>query len=276
MKLHEAIPQFLADPTAGLNTASSRNGYRRVLRMLPDKDLGRYTENDLVNLCGQAHLAPSTRAGYRTKLAGFFSWAVWKGYVKTDPAANLKRLVPGSHTNPVRDHHWYTAVEVTEILEGIDTSTTNGLRDMIILRLGFTVGLRRAEIAELLWDQVDLDRDAIFLRGKGGKLATVFIPTETRAWLEKWQTNQAFPDGIRPSTKVIPVGIDMVGRIVARYGLRPHDLRRSYAGMLEEIGYPLESISAALRHSNLTTTQRYLQRRQDAAFQAVSKRGLDV
>jgi integrase len=40
--------------------------------------------------------------------------------------------------------------------------------------------------------------------------------------------------------------------------IAPHDLRRTFAGLLEDQGVPIEKISAALRHSDIGTTQRYL------------------
>jgi integrase len=44
-------------------------------------------------------------------------------------------------------------------------------------------------------------------------------------------------------------------------GLAPHDLRRSYAGLLEENGATLREISAALAHEHISTTERYLAKR---------------
>ena len=42
--------------------------------------------------------------------------------------------------------------------------------------------------------------------------------------------------------------------------LRPHDLRRSFASILEAQGVPLNDISLAMRHENVATTSRYLDR----------------
>src|SRR5262249_14111321 len=40
----------------------------------------------------------------------------------------------------------------------------------------------------------------------------------------------------------------------------PHDLRRSVAGALHEAGTTIEKISELLRHSNVSVTERYLNR----------------
>jgi integrase len=42
--------------------------------------------------------------------------------------------------------------------------------------------------------------------------------------------------------------------------LRPHDLRRSFAGILEKQGVPITDISRAMRHEDVGTTSRYLER----------------
>jgi integrase len=61
-----------------------------------------------------------------------------------------------------------------------------------------------------------------------------------------------------------PLGPDAITDAVAAAGnrlgvyLRPHDLRRSFAGWLESLATPVREIQLLLRHSNLATTDRYL------------------
>lgn len=50
--------------------------------------------------------------------------------------------------------------------------------------------------------------------------------------------------------------------------LRPHDLRRSFAGMLEDNGAPLREIQEALGHAHSITTERYLKQRPKLAAAA--------
>lgn len=306
----DAVTRYLTDPTSGLNTDASRKAYQKTLRALqltqPDKKVADFTEDDLVNFVGRPGLAPASIAGYRARIHGFFSWAQWRGLRPDDPSANLKRLTPGSLTKPVRRHHWLTSSEVGRILDQVDTSTPIGLRTLVVLRLGFTMGLRRDEIARLTWDQIDLTRQSITFTGKGRKLASLYITDATLPWLDKWRSEALTGHGGHAIPAGAPVVIrfqsrtdfksgwaltpdwargvtgDTIGDIVDRAArdagveFAAHDMRRSFANMLEEKGASIEEISAALRHSNLGTTQRYLERRQDAGFNAVKKRGLDV
>lgn len=52
--------------------------------------------------------------------------------------------------------------------------------------------------------------------------------------------------------------------------LRPHDLRRSFAGLLEANGASLSEIQAALGHEHSITTERYLKQRQKLASATAS------
>lgn len=303
----DAVQMFLADPACNLTTEQSRKGYAKALQGLhfhyPNHELEDYTEQDLLAFCGRPDLAPNSRKGYRTRVHAFFSWAKWRGLIKEDPSSNLQRaLRPG--TEPVSTFHWLSEEEVNKVLDSIDTSTLTGLRTLVVLRLGFTSGLRRNEIASLKWDDVSLPKQQITLLGKGQKKASVFITDRTAAVLEKWHA--AFAEGLGRDPKNEPVvcrfrrladfqgtfytepiwedGLspDAVARIVERASkevgidFKAHDMRRSFAGILEDRGVPIQDISAALRHSNIGTTQRYLEKRQDAAYRAVRARGFDL
>lgn len=65
----------------------------------------------------------------------------------------------------------------------------------------------------------------------------------------------------------VTAGVTVRDRIAKRAAaagiahLRPHDLRRSYAGILEDRGAPLQEIQEALGHAHSITTERYLKQR---------------
>jgi len=71
--------------------------------------------------------------------------------------------------------------------------------------------------------------------------------------------------GIKAHEKIFPVNYSAARMAVIKAGklvgikLRPHDLRRHAATFASRAGTPLEIVSKiVLRHSNLSTTQRYL------------------
>jgi len=71
--------------------------------------------------------------------------------------------------------------------------------------------------------------------------------------------------GIKADERIFPITYSAARMAVIKAGklvgikLRPHDLRRHAATFASRAGTPLEIVSKiVLRHSNLSTTQRYL------------------
>lgn len=309
MRLYpEAVHKFVDDPANGVTSPNTREAYTKTLRRLaqdhPDHKLGDYTEDELVAFCARPTLAPASQRAYRVRVQKFFTWAKWRGLITENPAEYLDRYVKGSDTKPVRQHHWLPEPTVRRLLDELDRDSVKARRDEIVLRLGFTAGLRRSEITQVRWSDLDLRAQSLTLVGKGRKLATVFVTDPTARVLEKWRAEATEMLGRDPVHEYVvprlqykyyfdggphqldvqwdrPISPQMVGEIVNQASeqvgipFKPHDMRRSYAGILEDRGLGIEQISAALRHSNVGTTQRYLEKRQDAAYQAV-KGGLDL
>ena len=92
-------------------------------------------------------------------------------------------------------------------------------------------------------------------------MEVVFIPRKVADRLKKYIQDK----GIKPDERIFPITYSAARIIVIKAGklvgvdLRPHDLRRHAATFASRAGTPLEIVSKIiLRHSNLSTTQRYL------------------
>ena len=306
MDLQTAVKEYVADPAANLNTPQSIQSYRRDLNALahlhPGANLEDITEDHLVAYCAAPGVSSATTVNRRTRVSGLFGWAYFRRHTSEDVSANLRRVIRVK-PKPVVKNHWLTEAEVTRVFDSIDIRSDMGLRDLLICRLGFTCGLRRTEITHLTWDQVDENKAEVFFTGKGRKTASVWLNEPTRLLLVEWRARHPevahasgdcpvlckFRNQVRADGRLGLVTLwgqplldrslgDVVRRVSVQAGVpfRPHDMRRSFAGILQDRGVPIEDISAALRHSNIGTTQRYLDTRQDAAYQAVKKAGLDL
>ena len=53
--------------------------------------------------------------------------------------------------------------------------------------------------------------------------------------------------------------ISAAGRAIGLDGVAPHDMRRTFAGLLEDSGMDIMDIQKVMRHSSVATTERYLQ-----------------
>lgn len=312
--IHQAVSAFYRDPHAGPRTEQSRVKYRSTLSRFATeaedfKPIAEVTHDDVYQFLRGVEVAASTRRTYMNRLDSFFKWAIAHQLLHGNPMDGMRDKFPAK-VKPVKRHHWLTANQVREIYAAVvqdSVHETLAQRDLLILKLGFTMGLRRQEIAQARFSDIDWDRQSLQLIGKGDKISEVWIPGKTMNALGNWHVgyyaDSQSRERIEDDTIVAP--ILMTHDVVAGIGstqcrvqwgreislsaisvavkrashssgidFSPHDMRRTYAGLLQANGESIETISKALRHSDFGVTQRYLQSRQDAAYQAVQ--GIDL
>ena len=140
------------------------------------------------------------------------------------------------------------------------------LRDHAALMLLYGLGLRLAEVASLLTDNLDLEGHTARVVGKGNKERVVPIPEGCVAALAAYSATR--PSDAGPfflvgrehgalSTRTLARLVDAAAlRALGRH-VTPHQLRHSFATHLLAGGAGLREIQTLLGHSNLSTTQRY-------------------
>jgi integrase/recombinase XerD len=134
-------------------------------------------------------------------------------------------------------------------------------RNRLILELMARACMRVGEVLKLRPKDIE-GRKAIIRDPKSGKEAEVaFLPQKVAERLKKYIADK----GINPEESIFPITYAAARIVVKKAGelvdikLRPHDLRRHAATYASRSGTPLEIVSKVLlRHSNLSTTQRYL------------------
>jgi site-specific recombinase XerD len=303
----EGIQKYFDHPSCPVRTESSKTSVRMTVRLFqqmhPDLELHQVRSGDIERFLGAKRadgVSDSTLKKYLQRLRSLFKWSSWQGLSPEDPTAHIEQTF-NLRPQPVRTHRWLDEGQVQAILDSINTLTSQGMRDAIILRLAATVGLRNREIRTLPISALEnLDNQMMALRGKGGKIAQVWVPSRTAELLARWLDRYESPKPHHPvvirfrslkdwttgERSLVPqwgegISQQALGRIVsersAAVGLRvtPHDLRRSYASIVERKVGVVEA-SKALRHSQIATTQLYLERRQDAAYIAAKSAGIDL
>ena len=124
----------------------------------------------------------------------------------------------------------------------------------IAFQLAFFCGLRISEVIKLQPDDIDFNRNTIFIRaGKGKKDRYVPIPKNFKNTLKR--NISLFP---------IPVGIRALQRAINRISMKTigrrihfHTLRHSCATHYLSNGMNLREVQILLGHSRIDTTQIY-------------------
>lgn len=138
---------------------------------------------------------------------------------------------------------------------------TENPRNRLMLELMARGGMRVGEVLKLTPSDIE-DRKILIRAPKSGKeMEVVFIPQKLADRLKGYIQDK----GIDPDKRIFPISYSAARMAVIKAGelvginLRPHDLRRHAATFASRSGAPLEIVSKIiLRHSNLSTTQRYL------------------
>lgn len=150
-------------------------------------------------------------------------------------------------------------------------------RNKRVVLLGLYAGLRISEIADLNWENVDLDLRTIAVRnGKGGK--DRLIPIHDRVAMELSRTPENEQRGAvcgsragRHTTyKSLPHVFD---RWLKEQGLdiTAHMLRHTFAVTMLRGGADIRQIQLLLGHASLATTERYLALDIDDKRRAIDK-----
>ena len=156
-------------------------------------------------------------------------------------------------------------------------NTLQGLRDIAILELLFSSGLRVSELVGLNKNDINLKRREFMVRGKGQKDRPIFISEnaadKVQQYLDK-RTDNLLPLFINHSSNKNSTDTNgnykrltarSIQRMVSKYAklagitkhVSPHTLRHSFATDLLMNGADLRSVQAMLGHSNISTTQIY-------------------
>jgi len=201
------------------------------------------------------------------------------GVLAPAQAAALAR-VKGIRRRGVRAGNWLTAEQARRLLHSPDLGTPRGRRDHVILALLLGCGLRRAEVADLKMENLQLRGGRWVipdLVGKGNRLRTVPVPAWVKQTIDLWLTGAGLSSGplLRSVNKAGRVGSQplserVIWQVVRAHagplglsGLAPHDLRRTCAKLCRAAGGDLEQIQLLLGHASIQTTERYLGTRQN-------------
>ena len=167
--------------------------------------------------------------------------------------------------------------ELEAMFGSIDITKRTGLRDLAIMHLLYSTGLRVSELSHLNRKDVNLQTREFRVVGKGRKARIVFISTLAADHLKEYLSTRDdnwiplfLSHSNRSKAKSLfgeerrlePQAIERIVRnIAAQTGLvkkvTPHTLRHTFATELLRNGADIRSVQEMLGHASITTTQIY-------------------
>src|SRR5258707_2531301 len=202
------------------------------------------------------------------------------GRAEYSTASGLSRVKAPRAESGQREGTWLTQDEVRQLLRALRKldaeNSASVARNTAIIILMVTCGLRRDEIATATWDDLTKQgRNAVLkVHAKGEKFRTVKLPDMAAQGIETWKTPHPNPEGDRPiftriwkggavttssiTDKAIWMFVIKAAKLAGLPRVTPHDLRRSFARGAYEAGVSFELIRQSLGHSNIATTERYV------------------
>ena len=197
----------------------------------------------------------------------FFRWLVGKKNLEMDPAEPLLAPKPDM-TLPETLH----ASELVKLLDSIDPAQPLGRRDLAILELFYSSGLRLSELCKLRLEMMESEEGFIRITGKGGKTRIVRVGSKAQEAISSYLSNERPELVTRKTSSHLfisvrggPLSPDRVRQIVKErakmagidQNVYPHLLRHSFATHLLEGGADLRVIQELLGHADISTTQIY-------------------
>jgi integrase/recombinase XerC len=160
--------------------------------------------------------------------------------------------------------------EVVELFKLMDQNSSFLLRDVAVVELLYSTGLRVAELVSLNVNSIDYEGSEIRVIGKREKERIVIINRSAKNAVNNYvaneRTNQKKPRteralflnnrGSRLTVRSIQRLFTKLGKLSNR-DLTPHVLRHSFATALLNGGADLRVVQELLGHSSLSTTQLY-------------------
>lgn len=174
-----------------------------------------------------------------------------------------------------------TTEELNTVLNNLDTSTLHGFRNKLFILLIVTTGLRKSEAINIKIKDISSYNqfDIIKILGKGNKLDIVKIQPKVKELIDIYlkKTNRDYSLSkdkylfINHSSNSRDLGdtpLDastinkMIKKICKKSGITKnitvHSLRHTAITLAIESGYTIEKVRDFARHSNLSTTNRYI------------------
>ena len=229
------------------------DGITDPIRKVTTDDIREY----LASYQGLNDCSKTTIDNIRRNISSFFTWLEEEDYIIKSPMRRIHKI---KTTKTVKE------VISDEEIEKMRDKCKN-LRDLAIIDLLYSTGIRIGELVRLNIDDIDFEERECIVFGKGDKERRVYFDAKTKIHLmsyinSRFDTNPAlFVTLDVPYNRLQISGVEIrlrrLGRELGINKVHPHKFRRTMATRAIDKGMPIEQVQKLLGHSQIDTTMHY-------------------
>ena len=224
--------------------------------------------NDFLEYLNELDISSFSQARIVSGLKSFFKFLILEEKISKDPmdlieSPKLKRKLP----------EVLSLNDIDILLNSIDLSTMEGVRNRAIIETLYSSGLRVSELVNLSIQNLFLDIGFIKVIGKGSKERLVPIGRHAIKYINMYKNgyrlnkkinkgNEGFLFLNRYGRKLTREMIFLIikkvsNKCLLNKNVSPHTFRHSFATHLIEGGADLRAVQEMLGHESITTTEIY-------------------
>lgn len=223
-----------------------------IRKVTTDDIRGYLADYQCINNCSK-----TTIDNVRRNISSFFTWLEEEDYIIKSPMRRIHKIKTVKTVKEVISDE-----EIEKMRDGC-----RNLRDLAIIDLLYSTGIRIGELVRLNIDDIDFEERECIVFGKGDKERRVYFDAKTKIHLlgyinSRSDTNPAlFVTLDAPYNRLKISGIEIrlrrLGRELGINKVHPHKFRRTMATRAIDKGMPVEQVQKLLGHSQIDTTMHY-------------------
>lgn len=192
----------------------------------------------------------------RRVISSFFSWLESEDYIVKSPIRRIHKIRTDKIVKQVYSE------ETIELIR----QNTNNIRDLAIVDMLYSTGMRVGELVKLNIIDIDFENKECIVFGKGSKQRKVYFDAKTKLHLQQYidsrkdENDALFVSLMSPYKRLEISGVEIALRKIGiKIGIKvhPHKFRRSLATKAIDKGMPIEQVQHLLGHSKIETTLCY-------------------
>ena len=193
----------------------------------------------------------------RRILGTFYSWLEDEDYIVKSPVRRIHKVKTAKVIKET-----YTDEALEQMRDNCDS-----LRDLAIIDLLASSGMRVGELVALNRDDINFNERECVVFGKGNKERLVYFDARTKIHLQNYLDSRTDGDPAlfvtlrTPHTRLQIGGVEMrlrqLGRRLSIPKVHPHKFRRTLATSAIDKGMPIEQVQQLLGHQKIDTTMHY-------------------